>query len=480
VANGRTVVSATRDDELKQRGNPDGEFISWLTRDVVISLLVPEGDLELVPVFGGKVRRYSPGGRANVLDATASPDESKIAVRIGDDGGTDTVTDSIVVVDAKTLTKLTTVMSTTTGQLGRPAWSKDGATVYAPMTVDHETSILAHAADTNAGEPEVVLPHATETPFVYLRPVTTHPGYGARYGGDAVATSVRLSQEIFRTARGSSCAQDGAAVAAVLAKAGSVEAAVGAPLAGHTCGPLLLTGSKTLDSRTAAELKRLLRRGRSVYLVGNTTSLAPAVATAVSRLGFKPVRYAGADVYATAVQVALKGFKDHKTAALASGTQPLAAVVASSTAGASDVPLLLTAGTKMPKGTLAFLDKYRTGAWVVGTQGAKAAPWAYRYAGANDVATAINVGSRYYYPPRTVTLVAPGDVANAYAATGFAALYGSPVLVVGPKALPAADRTYIDQSSASVGAALLFATKRAVTDKVLADALKLSGGQTAQ
>ena len=450
---------------------------SWLRAGVLLAPTTSGDALELVPVFGGTVVRYTPGAGNRVLDAVASPDASRIAVRIRTTTGTPT--ESIRIVNAGTLRFVATAV-TTTGSLGRVAWSGDSKTVYVPRTEGATTSVVRHSATTSDGGPVVVLANAKATPHIYTLPASTGAALGVRFGSDAVAGSIAVSKGSFPVARGRSCSTVGAAVSAVLARAGSVEAAVAAPLAAHTCGPLLLTGTSALDKRTAAELKRLLQRGRTVHLVGGTASLSPAVATAVSRAGFRAVRHAGSDVYGTAVQVATKGFKDHKVAAIASATQPMAAVTAAATAGLADVPLLLTAGTRMPAVTDAYIDRYRVSAWVVGSQGVKAAPWAYRYTGANDAATALAVANGFYSPPRLVVLVSPNAVPDAYVAAAFAAVQGTPVLVVTPTALPAGVRTFLDRASASLQGALLFGSTRAVSSKVLNDARSLARGRTLQ
>ena len=450
---------------------------SWLYGGVVVALRPDEGTFELVPLFDKSGRRYAPGASVTVNDAVGNPAGTKLAVWVTDtsDG---TSKQSIIVVDAATLANGATVI-TTTGSLGRPAWDKTGTDIYAPRTEDGVTAVVRHSATTADGAPEVVVPDAGTARYVYLRPSSAGAGYGVRLAGrDAVATSVAGSRQLFTTTRGGSCDGSGA-VTAVIAKAGSVEATIAAPLAYHTCGPVLLTGSKALDSRVAAELKRLLRPGRTVRLVGNTTSLSPAVATAVTRLGFKVARYAGTDVYGTAVAVALKGWKDHSSAVIASAAQPLAAVAANGLNVAVDAPLLLTAGNTMPKGTLAYITKYRVGAWAVGSQGIKAAPWATRYAGANDVAVALVVATRVFYPVSEVSLVSAADVSDAYAGSSYASLV-SPVMVVTASGVPSTVRTFLDRNSASLQGVVAFASARAVPAKVLADAAKLSGGRYAE
>lgn len=453
---------------------------SWLgSSDLVLTYRIKNSGLKtvaVIPLFGGKARFYPLPAGSSVLDATGSPDSTRIALRRQDKAADGTVTESIVVVDAATFS-LPTVAATTTGTFGRPAWSRDSTLVYAPRTQGGVTALVSHLDVAAEGEVQVVVPDLGANPYVYLRPTPAGPAIAQRFSGrDAIATSVALSRDMFARAQGRSCNQIGAAVSVVLARVNSVEATIAGPLAQHVCGPMLVTGTKSLDSRAAAEMRRLLTKGRTVYLVGNTASLSAAVATQVAKLGYKVVRYGGRDTYDTAVQVALRGWKKHATAAISSASQPLAAVVASSTAGAVDVPLLLTNGTKMPAGTLAFIDKYRVGAWAVGSQAVAAAPWAYRYTGKDDVATSLAVATNFFYPPVSANLITASAVPDAYVASAIAS-YGVPVFVVAPKAVPTTVRTYLDKVSGSLDIVRLFGATKNVRGSVLSDAASLAAGR---
>ena len=74
----------------------------------------------------------------------------------------------------------------------------------------------------------------------------------------------------------------------------------GTPFAVAKHGPLLLTATAALDPAVSAEIRRVLAPGGTVYLLGGTAALTPAVANAVAALGFPVVRIAGADRFATA------------------------------------------------------------------------------------------------------------------------------------------------------------------------------------
>ncbi len=121
------------------------------------------------------------------------------------------------------------------------------------------------------------------------------------YGSDAIATSIALSQAEFPAA--------GSAHAVVLARSDFYsDALAGGPLAAHVDGPLLITPgaseSTSLDPRVLAEIERVLPLGDTVYILGGPLALSPNIDTTLSDLGYQVVREAGADEYATAVDIA--------------------------------------------------------------------------------------------------------------------------------------------------------------------------------
>ena len=110
-------------------------------------------------------------------------------------------------------------------------------------------------------------------------------------GDDRIDTAVRVSQEFFP-----------AAGAVVLARADTFPDALAAgPLAGFADAPILLTPSRRLDARVAAEIRRL--GAQRVYVIGSTAALSAAVAEQAAELA--PVtRLQGRNRYATAEAVA--------------------------------------------------------------------------------------------------------------------------------------------------------------------------------
>ncbi|NUP50174.1 MAG: hypothetical protein HOW97_23115, partial [Catenulispora sp.] len=192
-----------------------------------------------------------------------------------------------------------------------------------------------------------------------------HPVVERIGGVDRVDTAVRASQWAYddptRPGRH--------ATTAVLARSDTFpDALTGTALAIQAGGPLLLTPTGALDPAVGAELRRALAPGSTVYLLGGTAALGPAVADAVARLGFTPVRLGGADRYGTAAIVASAISGGHpKSVLLATGTAFPDALTAGVAAGqerysvhnsgrAAGGVVLLTDGGVMPAATRAYLD----------------------------------------------------------------------------------------------------------------------------
>lgn len=120
------------------------------------------------------------------------------------------------------------------------------------------------------------------------------------YGTDAIATAIAVSQHEY---------QAGSAGAVVLARTTYFsDALAGGPFAAAMHAPLLLTEgapkSATIDRRVLSEIERVLPKGDTVYILGGPLALSPNIDTALQGVGYKTTRIAGADEYATTVDIA--------------------------------------------------------------------------------------------------------------------------------------------------------------------------------
>ena len=174
------------------------------------------------------------------------------------------------------------------------------------------------------------------------------------YGTDAVGTSIAISQQEFPTS--------GSAQAVVLARSDFFsDALAGGPLAAAVGGPLLITPgasiSSTLDPRVEAEVERVLPVGDTVYVLGGDLALSPNIDTALEGFGYRVVREAGANEYATAVDIAQQ-LGNPSTIFEATGLSFYDALSAVPAAIEDHAAILLTDGATQAPETAAYLAQF--------------------------------------------------------------------------------------------------------------------------
>ena len=133
-----------------------------------------------------------------------------------------------------------------------------------------------------------------------------------------------------------------------LATAGTFpDALSGGAVAGRAGGPILLVERGAVPGATAKELARL-KPGRIVVL-GGTGVISDAVKAAVDRYTSGPVtRIAGADRYATSVQISKSGFGSSDSVFIATGTNFPDGLAGGPVAALIPGPLLLVSPTQLP------------------------------------------------------------------------------------------------------------------------------------
>jgi len=181
-------------------------------------------------------------------------------------------------------------------------------------------------------------------------------------GGDPYTTSAAVSASAF----------PGGAGHAYLAVGATFPDALGAAAAaGGRSAPVLLVRPDGLPDPVAAELRRLAPA--AVTVVGGPSAVSDAVLdqarAATAGTGAAVTRAAGADRYATAAALALDAAGTPSAAPpvvyLASGQVFADALSASSAAGRSGAPLLLTTAGSLPEATTALLRTWRPARVVV-------------------------------------------------------------------------------------------------------------------
>jgi hypothetical protein len=338
-----------------------------------------------------------------------------------------------------------------------------GGDALTPVTVGNNDYMNTHGSLYSAG-PGYNMATGLGTPLAgrlaaYLCPVTRVAG------ATRIGTSLAAANLVFSGAHSAS--------AAVLARDDEFpDALAGVPLAAQVHGPLLLTSPTSLDSVVASTLTHVLTSGATVYLLGGTSALSPAVASAVSQLGFKVVRLGGADRAETAVDIAnelanLTGGPP-KVVFLATGDDFADALSAGPAAASQGGVILLTDGAKEDPATAAYLAAHPGLPQVaVGGPAAAADPRVQSFVGSTRYGTSALVATHYFGGATAVALASGANFPDALSGGPVAALAGAPMLLVPPTgALPAPIETYLNGRAGHVTAAFLFGGVDAVASGV--------------
>jgi hypothetical protein len=211
-----------------------------------------------------------------------------------------------------------------------------------------------------------------------------------------------------------------------------------APLARSLGAPLLLTSASALDAAIAADIRG--RAAPEVIIVGAASVVSDAVATAVSELGVKVTRLAGADDAATAAAVAQR-MPATRTAVLVSPTSsPAHALAGAALAAARRVPVLFVTLNGVPKATRSALANRTSVTVVVPTDLSKTELSAglgrirwVRLSGSTSVSASVVVARAHPTTAASVTLLPSSSASWAIAPA--AAANGRPLLFTDGSAL---------------------------------------------
>lgn len=284
----------------------------------------------------------------------------------------------------------------------------DPSTSYSVTAVGFTLSGVTSSASTAVSVTTLALPTAETPTVVPPAPAPATPGAAlpgvpeSLAGEDRIATAIAVAEADFEEVASLGSLRLEALVraqSAVLVAAGAFADAITAgPLAVNKVGPLFLTSGNSLDTRVVDALRRLVPAGSTVYLVGGTAVLAPAIEQQLSDLGFAPSRLAGSDRYATAVEVARSGLGNPSHIFAATGLDFPDALAAGVIAGRLDAAVVLTRGEEIPESLSSYLDEL-AGETVeaVGGPAARAFPDVRAHQGADRNATAVALATAY--PP---------------------------------------------------------------------------------
>jgi len=349
-----------------------------------------------------------------------------------------------------------------------------GATVAPSVT---GTSIFAASVQATAA--------GTLTPLAAPPSVVVNPTGGGGGGGpppppltllrvagtDRVGTSVAAAQTAFPAA-------GSAAAVTIVRSDGFADALAGTPLAVAKHGPLLLTAPAALSPAVSTEIQRVLAPGGTIYLLGGTGALSPAVANAAAALGFPIVRIAGSDRFGTATLVA-NMLGPPSAIFEADGTTFADALSAGTAAAATHGVVVLTNGTAASPVTASFLAANAgVKRYAIGGPAATADRSATPFVGADRFATAVLVAQAFFASPKAVGLASGVAFPDALAGGAVAgAAQGPIVLVPASGALPASVVAYLSTAAGSATAAWLFGGTTAIAPQVFDQAAAiLSGG----
>jgi putative cell wall-binding protein len=255
------------------------------------------------------------------------------------------------------------------------------------------------------------------------------------YGSDAIGTSIAISQQEFPT--------NGSAGAVVLARDDYFSDALAAgPLAASVDGPLLITEgapiSSTLDPRVQAEIQRVLPVGGTVYIIGGDLALSPNIDTTLEALGYTVVREAGADEYATAVDIA-EQLGNPSTIFEATGLNFYDALSAVPAAIEEHAAILLTNGSSQSLETYVYIVEHLgdTRFAIGGPQAAAGADAGATPIYGQDLFNTSAAVASYFFPNASVFGAATAvDFPDALGGGVFMATGGrlGPILLVNPSA----------------------------------------------
>ncbi|MBA4861055.1 cell wall-binding repeat-containing protein [Streptomyces sp. PSKA54] len=354
-----------------------------------------------------------------------------------------------------------------------PAWSPSGTRIAVNNGTDEDASTTRIVDVTTGGVTPVPQPPGTSSTIgVAWQPLRSQ-SVGRVWGADSSATNVAASRWTWNTVGQSEPGLIDARTAVLISKDSPSYALTGQTLAGQKQGPLLMTSKTSLSTTVQTELKRALKPGATVYLVGGTDILSSTVASKVSSLGFTPKRLAGTSRYSTSVAVARAVTSAPEYVFLATGTDYHSALAASAAAGAIGYggkgTVVLNDGNKLTssvKSYLNSLDPDQTRVIPVGSSAKYALThtylsnwpdtWTYYpISGSGHDGTSVALARFWWSSPYQVGLAwSDSWRGGVSASTGM--LYYGPVLWTDETTLTETDATYLRQQAAGVNSVIAF------------------------
>ncbi|MFI5893114.1 cell wall-binding repeat-containing protein [Actinoplanes sp. NPDC051513] len=295
-------------------------------------------------------------------------------------------------------------------------------------------------------------------------------GHGYRLFGDTrFDTAVKTSQAYWGAGKAESVVLSQSDVFA--------DALGGSALATAKHGPMLLTGAKSLNALTAAEMLRVLPKNGTVYLLGGPAAISGDVEGTIRSLGYTNIRrLAGATRYETSLAIANEISTTPEMILMASGANFPDALAAGAAAGAYNIKgykavVVLTNNTTLTAATKAYLDAHSSAKlFAIGGPAATATtgrPNLTKIVGATRYETAAKVAD-VFFPGTHYAGVASGENwPDALAGGALLGTLGGPLLLSNPnvQALNPAAAAALRDRSAAIETPLVFGGTAAVNDQ---------------
>ncbi|MFD4141131.1 cell wall-binding repeat-containing protein [Streptomyces sp. NPDC058572] len=286
-------------------------------------------------------------GKANA--PAVSPDGTKVAYTVGG---------KLYTVDVATGT-VTPWLADEPGTLRGPAWSPDGTRLAYQLTTT-SNELQNQVLDLSTGTTKVLYDTPTTAKWDLAWQPLRKNAVARVWGADVYGSNIAASRWTWNTVGKSEPGLMNASSAVLISKDSQAYALTAPALAGKKHGPVLMTSGSALDSSVQTELKRILKPGASVYLIGGTSILSSTVASKVSSLGFTPKRLAGTSRYSTSVAVAKSVTSAPDYVFIATGTDYHSALAAASAAGAdgtsSKAVVVLNDGNSLTSSVKSYLN----------------------------------------------------------------------------------------------------------------------------
>ncbi|MET9894551.1 cell wall-binding repeat-containing protein [Streptomyces sp. NPDC006465] len=293
------------------------------------------------------------------------------------------------------------------------------------------------------------------------------------WGADSPGTNLAASRWTWNTTGSSEPGLVDAKAAVLISEDSPSYAQTAQTLAGQKQAEILMTSKTSLSSAVQTELKRTLKPGATVYLVGGTDILSSTVAGKVSSLGFTPKRLAGTSRYSTSVAVAKAVTSAPEYVFVATGTDYHSAIAASAAAGALGYKgkgtVVLNDGNALTSSVKAYLnalDPDETRIIPVGASAKYAVThtyfsnwpdtWTYYpITGSGHDGTSVALARFWWSSPFQVGLVWSDSWRGGVSASAGMLWYG-PILWADETTLTETDATYLRQQAASLQSVIAF------------------------